>query len=117
MRREVSVQIPIASPRLRSVFFPHVPPTPSPRPDLHSGCRAAPVAADPAPDTEAYFTRFVQPMLESTCVHCHNADQQKGDGRLDTLENALKGGENGAMAGARQTGGKQTLHLHPLARR
>jgi formylglycine-generating enzyme required for sulfatase activity len=53
-------------------------------------------AADPAPDTEAYFTRFVQPVLESTCVHCHNADQQKGDGRLDTLENALKGGENGA---------------------
>ena len=52
-------------------------------------------AADPAPDTEAYFTRFVQPVLESTCVHCHNADQQKGDGRLDTLENALKGGENG----------------------
>jgi formylglycine-generating enzyme required for sulfatase activity/mono/diheme cytochrome c family protein len=53
-------------------------------------------AADPAPDTEAYFTRFVQPVLESTCVHCHNADQQKGDGRLDTLENAHKGGENGA---------------------
>ena len=53
-------------------------------------------AADPAPDTEAYFTRFVQPVLESTCVHCHNADQQKGDGRLETLENALKGGENGA---------------------
>ena len=36
-------------------------------------------AADPAPDTEAYFTRFVQPVLESTCTHCHNADQQKGD--------------------------------------
>ena len=53
-------------------------------------------AADPAPDTEAYFARFVQPVLESTCAHCHNADQQKGDGRLDTLENALKGGENGA---------------------
>ena len=53
-------------------------------------------AADPAPDTEAYFARFVQPVLESTCTHCHNADQQKGDGRLDTLENALKGGENGA---------------------
>lgn len=53
-------------------------------------------AADPAADTEAYFTRFVQPILESSCVHCHNADQQKGDGRLDTLENALKGGEHGA---------------------
>jgi len=52
-------------------------------------------AADPAADSEAYFTRFVQPVLESTCVHCHNADQQKGDGRLDTLENALKGGGNG----------------------
>lgn len=58
---------------------------------------ALPVAAaDPAADSEAYFTRFVQPILESSCVHCHNADQQKGEGRLDTLENALKGGESGA---------------------
>ncbi len=53
-------------------------------------------AVDPAPDSEAYFTRFVQPILESTCVHCHNADQQKGEGRLDTLEHAIKGGESGA---------------------
>ncbi|MDB6136198.1 MAG: hypothetical protein JWM59_4441 [Verrucomicrobiales bacterium] len=53
-------------------------------------------AADPAPDTEAYFTRFVQPILESSCVHCHNANEQKGDGRLDTLENALKGNDDGA---------------------
>jgi formylglycine-generating enzyme required for sulfatase activity/cytochrome c553 len=53
-------------------------------------------AEDPAADTEAYFSRFVQPVLESTCVHCHNAEQQKGEGRLDTLANALKGGEHGA---------------------
>lgn len=53
-------------------------------------------AADPAPDSEAYFTRFVQPVLESTCVHCHDADDQKGDGRLDSLENMLKGNDDGA---------------------
>lgn len=56
-------------------------------------------AADPAPvpaaDSEAYFTRFVQPVLESTCVHCHNADEPK-HGRLDTLEHALKGNDDGA---------------------
>ena len=39
-------------------------------------------AADPAPDTEAYFARFVQPVLESTCAHCHNADKLYTSTRL-----------------------------------
>ena len=50
---------------------------------------------DPKPDSEAYFTQFVRPIIESTCTHCHGKDEQKGKLRLDTLEAALKGGEDG----------------------
>lgn len=51
-------------------------------------------AADPAPDSEAYFTQFVRPVLESSCTHCHGKDEAKGDLRLHTLAAALKGGES-----------------------
>ncbi len=58
------------------------------------------MAADspaPSPDTEAYFTSYVRPILESACTHCHNADSAKGDLRLDTLEACLKGGSATAL--------------------
>ena len=51
-------------------------------------------AADPAPDSEAYFRQFVRPILESSCTHCHGKDDDKGGLRLHTLEAALKGGDS-----------------------
>ena len=56
----------------------------------------AAIAAAPEPGTDEHFNQLVRPILESTCVHCHNADEQKGDGRLDTLEHMLKGNDDGA---------------------
>ena len=52
---------------------------------------AAPVfsAAEPVD-----FTTQVKPILESTCVHCHNEKEHKGDYRLDTLAEALKSPED-----------------------
>ncbi len=44
------------------------------------------LAADETPDL---FTTAVRPILESTCVSCHNEDKDKGDIRLDTREAAL----------------------------
>ena len=44
---------------------------------------------------EVSFVREVQPILESSCVHCHNEDRSEGEFRLDTLEGALAGGDNG----------------------
>jgi formylglycine-generating enzyme required for sulfatase activity len=58
---------------------------------------AAVRAADPAPDTEAYFTRFIRPILESSCTHCHGKDEQKGKLRLDSLEACLKGTDKPAL--------------------
>ena len=41
------------------------------------------------------FARQVKPILESTCLSCHNPDNVKGELLLDTRENALIGGEYG----------------------
>ncbi|MGY8688509.1 MAG: SUMF1/EgtB/PvdO family nonheme iron enzyme, partial [Verrucomicrobiales bacterium] len=41
------------------------------------------------------FTTQVKPLLESTCVNCHGADEADGELRLDTLKHALEGGESG----------------------
>lgn len=39
------------------------------------------------------FTTQVKPLLEGTCVHCHGADKQEGDYRMDTKAAAFAGGE------------------------
>lgn len=41
------------------------------------------------------FSRQVKPILESACVHCHGVDKDKGDFRLHTLEDAVRGNDNG----------------------
>src|SRR5262245_31008043 len=52
---------------------------------------AGPTLAAPAVD----YLRDIKPILTTTCVKCHGADQQKGGLRLDTAAAALKGGEKG----------------------
>src|SRR3954466_5324875 len=42
------------------------------------------------------FNTEIKPILESACLSCHSSDHAKGDLRLDTRANALKGGEKGA---------------------
>lgn len=41
------------------------------------------------------FTRQVKPLLEGACVHCHGAKEDKGDFRMHTKEDMIKGNENG----------------------
>lgn len=41
------------------------------------------------------FTTQVKPILEAACTHCHGADKDKGDFRLHTKEDLIKGNENG----------------------
>ena len=38
-----------------------------------------------------YFTTKVMPILKKKCVKCHGPKKQKGDLRLDTYENVMKG--------------------------
>ena len=41
------------------------------------------------------YDKDVRPVLENRCFKCHGPEKQKGKMRLDSLEAALKGGENG----------------------
>lgn len=41
------------------------------------------------------FAKDIQPLFERSCFKCHGVEKQKGKLRLDSLEAALKGGENG----------------------
>ena len=50
----------------------------------------------PAANRPVDFARDIQPILEKSCLKCHNAEKAKGKLLLDTREHALKGGENGS---------------------
>ncbi|MEK7950966.1 c-type cytochrome domain-containing protein [Luteolibacter soli] len=43
------------------------------------------------------YEKDIQPLLKESCFGCHGERKQKGDLRLDSLEAALKGGENGKV--------------------
>src|SRR5437867_3098669 len=41
------------------------------------------------------YEKDIKPIFEKSCFKCHGPEKQKGKMRLDSLEAALKGGENG----------------------
>ena len=43
------------------------------------------------------YAADVKPILDHGCVKCHGAEKPKGHLRLDSLEGALKGGEDGKV--------------------
>src|SRR5437773_135015 len=43
------------------------------------------------------YAKDIQPLFQASCFRCHGERQQKGDLRLDSLESALKGGEDGKV--------------------
>src|SRR3954470_5148748 len=43
------------------------------------------------------YAKDIRPIFEKTCFRCHGEERQKGDLRLDSLEAALKGGEDGKV--------------------
>src|SRR6266567_2175781 len=48
-----------------------------------------------AASREIDFSKDIQPILESSCLKCHEGDKAKGKLLLDTRAHALKGGDNG----------------------
>jgi hypothetical protein len=46
-------------------------------------------------ETRIDFDAHVRPILENSCLRCHGPERPKGRFRLDSRENALKGGEHG----------------------
>ena len=43
------------------------------------------------------YAADIKPIFEKSCVKCHGPEKQKAKLRLDTLEAALKGGEDGKV--------------------
>ena len=50
--------------------------------------------ANPSAEGIEFFEKKIRPLLADNCVKCHGAEKQKGGLRLDSLEMALKGGDN-----------------------
>lgn len=61
--------------------------------------RKTEVAIKPITDVNQamVFEQIVNPILQSRCVQCHNAEKSKGGLRYDTVEMLKKGGEDGPV--------------------
>jgi uncharacterized membrane protein len=70
--------------------------------------------AAPSSDPLVYQD-VLQPILKQHCVECHGPEKQKGKLRLDSLEELMKGGENGpaVVAGAPKKSSLLTRILLP----
>jgi mono/diheme cytochrome c family protein len=83
---------------------------------------AALVAADvdvsklPAVSTKkgVTFEKDIKPIFEKSCAKCHGAEKQKGKLRLDSLEAALKGSENGKVVEPGKSA--KSVLVHNIAR-
>lgn len=51
----------------------------------------------PSTKTGLVFDKDIKPIFEKSCFKCHGAEKQKGKLRVDSLEAALKGGEDGKV--------------------
>src|SRR3954469_18800452 len=52
----------------------------------------------PASDQkDVTYAKDIKPIFEKSCVKCHGAEKPKAKLRLDSLEGALKGGEDGKV--------------------
>ena len=60
------------------------------------------------------YAKDIKPLFEKSCFKCHGPEKQKAKLRLDSLEAALKGGENAPNIVAKDSA-KSTL-VHSVAR-
>ena len=52
----------------------------------------------PASDKkDVTYAKDIKPMFDKSCINCHGPDKQKGKLRLDSLQAALKGGQDGKV--------------------
>lgn len=51
----------------------------------------------PSDKKDVTYAKDIKPIFEKSCVKCHGAEKPKAKLRLDSLEGALKGSENGKV--------------------
>jgi cytochrome c len=61
--------------------------------------RPATVSAqsEPDPNTTAYYTQKVLPILQTNCYRCHGAPNHRGGLHLDSMAGMMHGGMDGAV--------------------
>ena len=65
----------------------------------------------PASDKkDVTYEKDIKPIFEKSCIKCHGAEKQKGKLRLDSLEAALKGGQDGKVIEAGNSAGSMLVH-------
>ncbi len=81
---------------LRSFF--HVPIAPTKARLSTNTARPIPTSTSVATSPSAtFYTARVAPIFENKCTLCHNAEKRKGKLRLDSFENAMRGGKDGII--------------------
>jgi hypothetical protein len=65
----------------------------------------------PAVTRPVSFPKDIQPILERSCVKCHNADLSMSGFRLDDREHALKGGDRGTDILPGKSGDSRLIHF------
>ena len=56
------------------------------------------------------YASDIKPIVDKSCVSCHGPEKSKGKLRLDTLEAALKGGEDGKVVEPGNSAGSVLVH-------
>jgi hypothetical protein len=65
----------------------------------------------PASDkTGVTYATDIKPIFDKSCVRCHGAEKPKARLRLDGLETALKGGEDGKVILPGNSAGSMLIH-------
>ena len=64
----------------------------------------------PAAKTGVTYAADIKPIFEKSCFKCHGAEKQEGKLRLDSLDAAKKGGENGAVLEAGKSEKSRIVH-------
>lgn len=66
----------------------------------------------PAPSTKGGLTyaKDIKPIFDQSCVKCHGAEKPKARLRLDSLQGALKGGEDGKVIKPGDSAGSPMVH-------
>ena len=65
----------------------------------------------PASDQKGVtYAKDIKPIFEKSCVKCHGAEKPKAKLRLDSLEGALKGGEDGKVVEPGNSANSMLVH-------
>ena len=64
----------------------------------------------PSDQKDVTYEKDIKPILDNSCTKCHSGEKPKGHLKLDSLEGALKGGEDGKVVLSGNSAGSILVH-------